>query len=250
VSYLNRVNPNLALILQFLSKTAWLVLAGLFGYIGFRLYALGVTATGGAKVKFLGVDISLDNAGPGLVVMVVALLCALVGAVRTKIVMTPDSVQLSAHKPDSEHVTVVGISEVLKGVGIPDVLNDLEVVWGLTEVAMLRVPIRAWADDVERARIHQIQHTEPLPVDWVRQLTNIARLSPGFSRFLRTLSSHVSSGLVLENLENADRLKSVDFSLPWCARLRWGARNSENVDLFVCATGGAAGVKWYTIKAS
>jgi len=96
MSYLDRTNPNLALFLHFLAKLAWIILAAFFGYIGLELYKAGVSTTGSGRLSVFGVDMTLENAGPGLVVMVVSLLCALVGAVRAKIELRPDVVTMAA----------------------------------------------------------------------------------------------------------------------------------------------------------
>lgn len=89
-SHLDRVNPNLIVILHYLTKTLWLVLAGVFGLIGYKLYALGVQQTGGAGANlFKLVSFNLTNAGPGLIVMVFALACALVGAARSRVRFGP-----------------------------------------------------------------------------------------------------------------------------------------------------------------
>jgi hypothetical protein len=50
-----------------------------------------------------------------------------------------------------------------------------------------------------------------------------------------------------DNEYTKDRLGRVDFAMPWCARLRWGARNLDNVDVFIHATGGSGSVEWETI---
>jgi hypothetical protein len=78
-------NPNLLVVLHYISKTLWLALAAFFGIIGYKLYALGVTQTGNAEAKFFGLGFGLGDAGPGLVVMVFALTCSLIGAIRSKV---------------------------------------------------------------------------------------------------------------------------------------------------------------------
>jgi hypothetical protein len=84
-------NPNLIVVLHYVSKTLWLVLAGVFGLIGYKLYALGVQQAGEAGAKFIGLlDFKLTNAGPGLVVMVFALACAFAGAARSKVSFKSD----------------------------------------------------------------------------------------------------------------------------------------------------------------
>jgi hypothetical protein len=77
--------PNLLFVLHYVSKALWLVLAGIFGIIGYQLYAMGIAQPGTAVVKFPWMNFTLKDAGPGLVVMVFALGCSLVGAVRSKV---------------------------------------------------------------------------------------------------------------------------------------------------------------------
>lgn len=91
-NYMQRVNPNLIVLLHYTGKALWLVLATVFGIIGFQPYAIGVQAAGDATATLpFGISFSLQGAGPGLVVMVIALLCSLVGAVKAKVELTPES---------------------------------------------------------------------------------------------------------------------------------------------------------------
>jgi hypothetical protein len=48
-------NPNLVVVLHYLSKTLWLALAAIFGFVGYKLYELGVVTTGDASGGFFGV---------------------------------------------------------------------------------------------------------------------------------------------------------------------------------------------------
>jgi hypothetical protein len=100
-SILDRVNPNMAIVLTFVSRTLWIALAVFFGVIGFNLYTLGVVQTGSTDAHVLWISFSLKDAGPGLIVMVFALACSVVGAVRTRIKITPATITLSkATLPD------------------------------------------------------------------------------------------------------------------------------------------------------
>lgn len=54
-SHLDRVNLNLVIVLHFVSKAMWLGLAGLFGLIGYKLYALGITQVGDTEFGIPGV---------------------------------------------------------------------------------------------------------------------------------------------------------------------------------------------------
>lgn len=246
MNYIERTNPNLVVLLHFLSKSLWLFLAAFFGYVGMKLYLIGVTASGNAKATFFGVEMTLENAGPGLVVMVVALLCSLVGAIRAKVVLSRDSIVLAAPSgaSQSDKVAVIPISDSLAGVELPGGLEDLEHILGLTEVAMIRIPISMWASDHERQLIEKIKKSD-LPESRVREFTKIARLSPGFKSLLQNLSS--KDGSRLTQFANSEKLEGIDFSLPWCVRLRW-APKTDTVDMFICATGEGGTIKWYTIK--
>ena len=233
INYLNKTNPNLVVILHYLSKTLWVILSALFGYIGFQLYSLGIGTPGNAELVLLGLEITLENAGPGLVVMAISLACSLVGASRARVEMTEDSLSITSprdHKTEAE---------------LPRNLGVLEHSWGLTEVARVRVPVASWASDHEQAAIQNIQWH--LPEAWPDRLSEVARNSLGFRRFLQAIQSKDFDqlGFTLDE-EVCKRLSGADFSLPWCARLRWGAKKSRTVDLFVCATGSAGNVKWYT----
>ena len=102
MSYMDRLDPNLAVKLHYASKAMWILLAGVFGLIGYKLYALGITQTGGAEVGIPGIlTFSLKDAGPGLVVMIVALACAVVGTIRSKVTFTPELMELTAPSPSS-----------------------------------------------------------------------------------------------------------------------------------------------------
>jgi hypothetical protein len=88
-SVVDRVDPNLTIERSYRLRVMWIALAAFFGLIGFALYAMGIHDLGGAKFKLPQLSLALDNAGPGLVVMVAALGCAVVGAIRTKVKITP-----------------------------------------------------------------------------------------------------------------------------------------------------------------
>jgi hypothetical protein len=104
-TYLDRLNPNLLVCLHYASRTMWLVLAGLFGLIGYQLYALGISDHGDATGSFLGLKFSLHDAGPGLVVMIFALVCSVIGAIRTKLELGPDIVKALAPPPEHRDQT-------------------------------------------------------------------------------------------------------------------------------------------------
>jgi len=94
-NYLERTNPNLVVILHFLGKSLWILLACVFACVGYKLYAIGITAVGQAEIGAPGIlSVSLKNAGPGLVVMIAALACAVVGAVRSRVELTKERVVL------------------------------------------------------------------------------------------------------------------------------------------------------------
>ena len=68
---------------------------------------------------------TLQSAGPGLVVMVIALLCSLVGALRSKIEMRPDAVNIAA-APDSrdqESIQVIPVCDAFDGVELPGMVK-------------------------------------------------------------------------------------------------------------------------------
>jgi hypothetical protein len=92
-------NPNLTIVLHYVSKTFWLVLAGIFGVIGYNLYVLGMVYTTKASFSFLGMKFTLEDAGPGLVVMVFALACSLIGAIRSKVEFKKNGLVISAPEP-------------------------------------------------------------------------------------------------------------------------------------------------------
>src|SRR6476660_6098547 len=84
-NYLERTNPNLVVILHFLGKSLWILLACVFACVGYKLYAIGISADRQAEIGAPGIlCVSLSNAVPGLVVMIAALACAVVGAVRSR----------------------------------------------------------------------------------------------------------------------------------------------------------------------
>src|ERR1700752_1114648 len=102
-SYIERANPNLIIILHYALKLSWLLLAALFAYIGYKL-TLADIASGSAEIDFGGFKMSVGGAS-GLVLMVVALGCAVVGAINSKVVMRPDMVTLqqTAARPAPQH---------------------------------------------------------------------------------------------------------------------------------------------------
>jgi hypothetical protein len=116
-SYLDRLNPNLVVILHYLSKVSWLVLAALFGLVGYKLYAIGIQTTGSTTVNLLGISFSLKNAGPGLTVMMFALACSVIGSIRSKIEFLPTKVTISAPQktdPSPEPARELATQEVLR----------------------------------------------------------------------------------------------------------------------------------------
>ena len=247
-NYLNRTNPNLVVILHYLGKTQWVLLAAFFGYIGLSLYSWGISTSGGATASFFGVKFTLEDAGPGLVVMVFSLLCALVGAVRAKVEMTEGSIKIAA-PPEyaKDEASCSSTPKLFEDAKLPVDLSVLEHVWGLTEIAMIRTPVAAWASDPERVAILDIQKQDELPEAWPDRLSEVARNSPGFRTFLKRiqLKQFNELGFKLDE-KKYQRILSADFSLPWCVRLRWSAHCSDKVDLFLCATGNAGNVEWYT----
>lgn len=99
---MNSLNPNFVVLLHFLGKLLWILLAAFFGYVGLELYKMGLAGGTEAAGKFVGIEFTLSNAGPGLVVMVIALICCLIGAVRAKIVMDGDSLSMMHKVPVAE----------------------------------------------------------------------------------------------------------------------------------------------------
>jgi hypothetical protein len=120
--------------------------------------------------------------------------------------------------------------------------RDFEVHWGLTEVVMIRLPLKEWANERDLADLTQI--ATGASKDWPILHSEIARTSPGFREWLRRLSRR-------EWQPSDDWVKAklavIDFELPWCARLRWGKGNLKNVDVFIHATGGVESIAWETI---
>jgi hypothetical protein len=235
-NYMQRVSPNLIVLLHYAGKALWLVLAAVFGLIGFQLYAIGVQATGDATASLpLGISFSLQGAGPGLVVMVIALLCSLVGAVKAKVELTPEAIRLMAPAPepdrpserdirDDEDVADVHDTATIQGI------ENLNTVWGLTEVAQLyRTPVAELVSEREAAEIAQLQARKPLPDGWGGEVCALVRASTRFNNWLRVLPSRDLPAF-------GGKKVRVDSTLPWCVRLRWGARVGTTVDVFVCAT--------------
>lgn len=122
--------------------------------------------------------------------------------------------------------------------------RDMEHFFGLTEVAMIRLSLTEWASPSELEELTQIATGDPRPDDWAELQSRIARKSIGFADWLRRLARRE---WISDDEHIKDRLGQVDFSMPWCARLRWGAGNLSNVDVFIHATGGAGSVEWETI---
>jgi hypothetical protein len=233
---MQRVNPNLIVMLHYAGKALWLVLAAVFGIIGFQLYAIGVQATGDASGSLpLGTSFSLQGAGPGLVVMVIALLSSLVGAVKAKVELTPEAIRLMAPTPepdrrsdqdirDDEDVADVHDTATIEGI------KNLNTVWGLTEVAQLyRTPVTELVSEREAAEIAQLQARKPLPDGWGEEVCALVRASTHFNNWLRGLPSRDLPAF-------GGKTVRVDSKLPWCVRLRWGAGVGTTVDVFVCAT--------------
>lgn len=103
---IDKIDPNLWAELNYRSKRNWIILAAIFGVIGLILYLFGISEKSGASGEFVGnLKFSLDNAGPGLIVMLFALACSLVGASRSKIEFTREKATFSARaetdKPSS-----------------------------------------------------------------------------------------------------------------------------------------------------
>lgn len=235
-SYMERVSPNLIVLMHYGGKALWLMLAAFFGLIGFYLYEMGVQATGDATAELpLGISFSLQGAGPGLVVMVIALLCSLVGAIKAKVELTPEAIRLMAPAPsptrerepqteDSETGAAVHDTDTIEGI------ENLNKIWGLSEVAQLyRTPLADLVSDAEAAEIESLQARRPLPDGWAEQLCALVRQSKNFKDWLRALPSRDLPSM-------GAKQSRIDPKFPWCVRLRWGAGAGETVDLFIYAT--------------
>jgi hypothetical protein len=122
--------------------------------------------------------------------------------------------------------------------------RDMEHWLGLKEVTMIRLPLAEWASPAELEELEQIANRDPLQNDWVELQSKVARGSPGFADWLRRLTARE---WIPNDQYVKSRLDQIDFSMPWCARLRWGAGNVSNVDVFIHATGGSGDVEWETI---
>lgn len=122
--------------------------------------------------------------------------------------------------------------------------RDMEYWLGLTEVVMIRLPLSVWGSPDERAELATVAAADPLPDNWPELASGVARRSLGFRKWLGDLSH---GRWVPEDDTTRRAVARIDFSLPWCARLRWGARNTNNVDVFIHATGGAGDIEWETI---
>jgi hypothetical protein len=110
-------------------------------------------------------------------------------------------------------------------------IENLEKVWGIPEVAQLyRTKVADLVSAEEAAEITRIQKLNPLPENWVLELCSIVRKSDRFKEWLRALPSR-------EFTASKNQRFRIDSSLPWCARLRWGAHLADTVDIFVCAAG-------------
>ena len=125
--------------------------------------------------------------------------------------------------------------------------HDLEVRLGLTEIVMIRLPLSEWVNEDELAALTQIATGDPLPENWPSLQSEIARASPGFREWLRRLSRRQWQPSQADGRVET-KIADIDFQLPWCARLRWGARNLKNVDVFIHATGGVNSIKWESIQ--
>jgi hypothetical protein len=237
-NYMQKVNPNLIVLLHYAGKVFWLVLAAVFGVIGFKLYAIGVQTMGDATMALpLGISFSLHNAGPGLVVMVIALLCSLVGAVMSKVELTPEAIRIMVPPPTPDRRSDKDVSADEDVPNTHDTatiqgVHNLRAVWGLTEVAQLyRAPVTDLVSEREAAEIARLQARKPLPDAWGEELCRLVRGSAQFSKWLTTLPSRDLPAFGGKNVR-------VNSMLPWCVRLRWGAGVSTTVDIFVCATAG------------
>ncbi|HEX3105208.1 MAG TPA: hypothetical protein VHQ22_12225 [Terriglobales bacterium] len=220
-NYMQRVNPNLIIAMHYSGKALWLVLAAVFGLIGYKLYALGVQSPGNARASLpLGISFTLDNAGPGLVVMVMALLCSLIGAVKSKVELSPESIRLMATKGND---TEKNENENTKRAEI------LDTPWSLTEFApMYRIPVSELVSDIEKAEIERLQGRNPLPEFWFREVSSVVYYSPRFREWLRKLPTRN-----FRRYNQYDQEERFDPSLPWAVRLRWGAGVTRSVDIFV-----------------
>jgi len=230
-NYMQRVNPNLIIALHYAGKALWIVLAAVFGFIGYKLYALGVQSVGNAGATLpLGISFTLDNAGPGLVVMIMALLCSLVGAVKSKVELTPEAIRLMA--PQEDGVRRNGNDDLdVSDPGVIDRIETLEKVWGLAEIAQLyRTPVVDLVSEEEATHIAQLRSRKPLPEDWALDASSVVRDSRRFQEWLRALPKR-------DILTFGSQRLLLDSSLPWCVRLRWGAGVSQSVDLFVYGSG-------------
>ena len=227
-NYMQRVNPNLIIALHYVGKALWLVLAAVFGFIGYKLYALGVQSVGNAEAALpLGISFKLDSAGPGLVVMIMALLCSLVGAVKSKVELTPEAIRLMAPQEGGNGNDHLAVSDP----GVIDRIETLEKFWGLVEIAQLyRTPLANLVSEEEATEIARLQSRKPLPEEWGRDVCSVVRGSHRFEQWLRALPSRDLPTLRSQPLR-------VDAAMPWCIRLRWGAGVTHSVDLFVYATG-------------
>jgi hypothetical protein len=229
-NYMQRVNPNLIIVLHYAGKALWLVLATVFGFIGYKLYALGVQSPGNAEATFpLGISFTLDNAGPGLIVMSIALLCSLVGAVKSKVELTPEAIRLMAHQEGGGRGTSNNDLDV-SDPGVIDRIETLEIVWGLTEIAQLyRTPVADLVSEEEAAQIARLQCRKPLPEKWGEEVSSVVRGSPSFEEWLRALPNR-------DLLMSGSQKSRIYSSLPWCVRLRWGSGVADSVDVFIYAT--------------
>jgi len=229
-NYMQRVNPNLLIVLHYTGKALWLLLAAVFGVIGYRLYALGIEDVGGADAALpLGISFTLQDAGPGLVVMVIALLCSLVGAVKSKVELTPEAIRVMA-PPDNREQRDGNDGPEVHDPGVIDRIETLQMTWGLSEIAQLyRTPVKTLVSVGEADRIAELQHRKPLPDSWPSDVSSVVRSSERFAEWLRDLPNRDLPSRRNERLQ-------VDSSLPWCVRLRWGAGVSDTVDIFVYAT--------------
>ena len=122
--------------------------------------------------------------------------------------------------------------------------KDLEHFFGLTEVAMIRLPLKEWASEEDMKKLEAIATSEPLPEDWPELQCKIARKSYGFIKWMQNLAT--KNWKAEKNYIN-EKLQKIDFSMPWCTRLRWGARNLKNVDIFIHVTVGTSQIAWETI---
>jgi len=126
---------------------------------------------------------------------------------------------------------------------------EMEGFLGLTEITMIRLPTKYWASKQEQAELDAISSQEP--EDWPLLLSRIARTSAGFCLWLDSLRG---GWTIPEDVSVTypQRLAEVDFTLPWCVRLRWGGRISTSVDVFLHGTGAATScqrgaIDWQTI---